>query len=78
MTDNISRMAASIRNVRQRLPIGCRVKMTAYAASMFPRYKGKMGTVVGFAHETSPRVLWDGRRTDSSYAPWLIRRKAAP
>ena len=73
----LARQVRAIRNAKSRLPLGARVKMTRYAANMFPRYKGVLGTIVGhISHGTggSPRVLWDGRKTDSSYAPWFILR----
>lgn len=75
--DEIARYAAFIRNAKRRLPVGTRVKMTSEAVAKFPRYKDTLGTIVGHIdHGTgaSPKVLWDGRKTAASYAPWFIRR----
>jgi hypothetical protein len=69
-------LADHIRNVKTRLPLKSRVIMEEEALAMFPRYRGVRGTVVGYAHGTSPKVLWDGRKTVASYAPWFIRRVA--
>ena len=71
--------AGFIRSCKTNLPLNARVVMTPEAAAMFPRYKGVTGTVVGYKeHGTgaSPKVLWDGRKTADSYAPWFIRRAA--
>lgn len=65
--------AFHIRNVERHLPVKARVVMTDEALAMFPRYRGKRGTIVGHKY-SSPVVLWDGRRTTDSYAPWFIRR----
>jgi hypothetical protein len=68
------RLATSIRNAKRRLPIGARVKMSNEALLMFPRFRGIVGTIVGHKFGTTPMVRWDGYKTASSYAPWLILR----
>lgn len=61
--------------LRRRFPIGCRVKMTREAASGWRKYAGVVGTVVRHRHSgMSPSVLWDGRKTDTSYHPDFLRR----
>ena len=61
--------------LRRRLPIGCRVRMTAEAAKQWPKYAGVMGTVVRHRYSgVSPSVLWDGRKTDTGYHPDFLRR----
>jgi hypothetical protein len=67
-------LADHIRNAKTRLPVKARVTMSDEGLEQFPAYRGLRGTVVGHAHGTSPKVLWDGRKTASSYAPWFIRR----
>ena len=61
--------------LRRRFPIGCRVKMTREAADHWPKYKNVTGTIVRYANSgVSPCVLWDGRKTDTSYHPDFLRR----
>lgn len=61
--------------LKNRFPINCRVQLTAAAAKQWPKYAGVTGTIVRHGHSgTSPCVLWDGRKTDSSYHQDFLRR----
>lgn len=63
------------RRLRRRFPVGCRVKMTRDAAAQWPKYKKTVGTVTRYANsQVSPFVLWDGRKTGTSYYPDFLRR----
>lgn len=69
--------ADHIRGCERRLPLKARVVMDEELLRQMPRYRGVRGTIVGHVHHgtgASPKVLWDGRRTADSYAPWFIRR----
>lgn len=63
------------RKLRRRFPIGSRVRMTREAAQQWPKYAKTSGTVVRYAYGgVSPFILWDGRKTGTSYHPDFLRR----
>lgn len=67
------------RKLRRRFPVGCRVSMTRAGASAWPKYAKTLGTVIRYANsEVSPFVLWDGRKTGTSYHPNWLRRAPQP
>lgn len=72
------RHQAALEQIRARLerdfPLQCRVVMTREAERNWPRYVGVIGTVVAYELGVSPKVLWDGRKTASSYHPAFLRR----
>lgn len=62
-----------VAEVQRIFSLGCRVRLTEVGVAAIPRYANARGTVVGHRH-SSPKVLWDGRRTWAAYAPWFLRR----
>lgn len=52
----------------RRFPIGAQVRMSRNGEGAFPRYKWRIGTVVGYFNGVSPKILFDGRKTADSYA----------
>lgn len=73
--DHVSVLKRIQAKLKRRLPIECRVRMTREAARIWPQYANIIGTVVRHsAGGTAPAVLWDGRKTETSYHPDFIRR----
>lgn len=63
------------RKLMRRLPVGCRVRMTREAARQWPKYAKTTGRVTAHKYSgTAPFVLWDGRKTGTSYHPSFLRR----
>ncbi len=72
-TVTVSWFGAQIQAAKARFPINTRVEMSEDGLKQFPRQKGKKGTVVGHSRDGAPRILWDGLRSETTYAPWFVR-----
>lgn len=62
------------RKLKRRFPIGCKVKMSPEGRRSFPNYADRIGEVVGYYQRVSPKVLFEGRVTSSSWHPDFLHR----
>lgn len=74
-----TRMDAALKRIKAKLdrnfPVGCRVKFkTSYARKTWPKYAEATGTVVRHFKGVSLMVLFDGRKTPSSWHPDFFKR----
>ena len=61
--------------LKKQFPIGCRVKLTAAASKKFPKQTKAIGTVTYHSRNgTCLNILWDGRKTVTTYHRIFIRR----
>ena len=65
---------AAKQKLRNRFPIGARVRLTGKAVKVAPRYKDVCGTVVGYCMDIMPRILMDGRKSPDSWHTNYVRK----